>query len=252
MDSHNYQILALPDPEALAAEAARRFVSLAVYAIVTHGRFSVALSGGGTPEAMHRLLAQAPLKNQVTWENVHVFWGDERFVPPDDPDSSQRMARETLLNNVPIPAANIYPMPTVGLTPDAAAQQYARTISNFFAPFAPRFDLVFLGMGADGHTASLFPGQTAVTTSHEQLVTAVFHAPKPPPIRLTLTYQAINQAANIIFLVSGSSKADMIARIFAPERDPVRYPAQGVRPGNGRLLWLLDNEAAQKLADTLP
>lgn len=246
---HNRQILVLPNPEQLAAEAAHRFVNLVAHAVAVHGRFSAALSGGGTPQAMYRLLTQSPYKEQVNWDKVHLFWGDERFVPPDDPDSLQRMARETLLHNVPIPTANIYPMPTVGLLPDAAARQYAQTIRTFFAPGPPRFDLILLGIGPDGHTASLFPDQPATVTDQEQLVTAVFHAPKPPPTRLTLTYQAINQAAHIIFLAAGSSKAAITARLFDPKGDPARYPAQKIRPENGRLLWLLDKEAASELAD---
>jgi 6-phosphogluconolactonase len=246
-DMSEDQVLILVSPEALAAEAADRFVSLAREAIATHGRFSVALSGGSTPEALHRLLALPPRKSQVDWANVYVFWGDERFVPPDAPDSSRRMAEETLLNHVPIPAANVYPVPTVGLSPAAAARQYSRSLANFFAPAAIRFDLIFLGMGTDGHTASLFPGQTAVTKPDGQPVAVVVNAPKPPPIRLTFTYQIINQAANVIFLVAGSGKAQTVAKVLAQECDSVQCPAAGVKLRNGRMLWLLDKEAAQAL-----
>ena len=245
-------LVILETPHDLAIEAANRFVALVREVMgenstTQNGRFTIALSGGSTPEAMHRLLAQSPLKEQVDWQHVHIFWGDERFVPPDDPASTQHMARETLLNHVLIPAANIHAMPTVGLSPTEAARQYEQTIIDFFAPSPPRFDLIFLGMGSDGHTASLFPNQ-GIDVSDGRLVTAVFNAPKPPPTRLTLTYNVINQAANVIFLVAGTGKVDAIARAFGDEYDPVRFPTQGVRVSNGRLLWLLDEAAAQQLS----
>lgn len=238
-------VIILQDGNALAAEAADRFVNLAQQAIGENGRFSVVLSGGSTPEAMHRLLAQSPRKQQVDWQNVHIFWGDERFVPPDDPASNERMARETLLNQLPIPAANIYPVPTVGLAPAEAARQYEQTIAAFFAPSPPRFDLIFLGMGPDGHTASLFPNQTIATSN--SWVAVVTDSPKPPPMRLTLTYKIINQAATVIFLAAGGGKAEAIAHAFGDTYDPVRFPTQGVRLINGRLFWLLDEAAAQQL-----
>jgi 6-phosphogluconolactonase len=242
-----YPIIVVDNPAGLASRAARRFVTLARQAIGERGRFSVALSGGSTPRAMYRLLAQAPLKEQVDWQNVHLFLGDERFVPPDDPASSLRMARETLLDHVPVPAENIYAVPTEGLTPEAAAQRYARTLLGFFAPHSPRFDLILLGMGPDGHTASLFPGQPAVTSPGDRLVLAVHGAPKPPPMRITMTYELINQAMNVVFLVTGSDKARAVASVLAGEADPVRYPAAGVRPANGRVQWLLDHAAAENL-----
>jgi 6-phosphogluconolactonase len=246
-DNTKNQVTVLPDSEALAAEAADRFVALARTAVMTNGRFSVALAGGGTPQGMYRLLAQSPRKGQIAWSSVHIFWGDERFVPPDDSDNLWRMAQETFLSALPLPAANIHPMPTVGLTPAAAARQYAETIICFFAPAPPRFDLVLLGMGPDGHTASIFPGQAAVASA-ERLVAVVTNAPKPPPTRLTLTYKVINQAANIMFLVSGGDKAAAVAQLLTGERDRNQWPAQGVQPEHGRLLWLLDQAAAQGIS----
>jgi 6-phosphogluconolactonase len=243
-DNLKNQVVVLPDPAALAAEAADRFVKLAQAAVVRSGRFSVALTGGSTPQAMYRLLAQSPRTAQIDWPKVHIFWGDERFVPPDDHDSLWRMARETFLNDVPVPAANIYPMPTVGLAPAAAARQYAQTLTHFFAPTPPRFDLILLGMGPDTHIASIFPGHPAAVAPDEQLVVAVTNSPKPPPTRLTLTYKVINQAANIIFLVTGDDKAAAVAQVLTGEQDPGQWPAQGVQPENGRLLWLLDAAAA--------
>lgn len=243
-DAQNQPIV-LPDPTAVALTAADQFVQLAQEATAARGRFSVALSGGSTPQKLYRLLAQSPYKQQIDWPNVHIFWGDERFAPPDDPDNLWRMARETFLDDVPLPAANIHPMPTVGLTPTAAARQYADALTQFFAPGLPRFDLILLGLGPDGHTASLFPGQPALTDA--RLVTAVHNAPKPPPTRLTLTFSLINQAANIIFLVTGVEKAAAVAQVLRGERDLDQWPAQGVEPANGRLLWLLDQAAAQNM-----
>jgi 6-phosphogluconolactonase len=241
------QLLVVPDPDALAAAAADRFVRLARQAVAAHGRFSVALAGGSTPQKMYRLLAQSPRREQVEWPNVHIFWGDERFVAPNDPDSLWRMARETFLDEVPLPAANIHPMPTVGLTAAAAAAQYANTLARLFAPGPIRFDLLLLGMGDDGHTASIFPGQTAVIASPEPVV-PVTGAPKPPPTRLTLTFSVINQAANVILLVTGEAKAAAVAQVLSGERDRHQWPVQAVQPANGRLLWLLDQAAARMVA----
>lgn len=227
-------------------EGAQRFVQLAQEAVATRKRFSVCLSGGSTPRRMHRLLARPPLRDRVEWSRVHVFWGDERFVPPDDPESTFLMARETLLDHVPIPGINIHAMPTVGLSPEEAARRYAETLTTVVGN-VPRFDLIYLGMGPDGHTASIFPGHPEATRPSTALVTVVRNSPKPPPTRLTLTFQAINAAANVLFLVAGSDKAQTIGAVFGDAIDPARLPAQGVRPKNGRLVWLLDEAAAQAL-----
>jgi 6-phosphogluconolactonase len=241
-------LVVLSDPAALAEEAARRFVDLARAAIAAHGRFVVALSGGSTPRAMHERLARSPLRDSVDWANVHIFWGDERMTPPDDPQSNYRMARETLLQHVPIPAANIYPVPTVGGTPEAAADAYDETIAATLGAQSPRFDLILLGMGPDGHTASLFPGQPEVVRPSEALAAAVHNAPKPPPARVTFTYRLINVAANVIVLVSGADKAATLREVLRGPADVARLPAQGVRPKNGKLTWLVDAAAAKELA----
>jgi 6-phosphogluconolactonase len=236
----------LPDPAALAEEAARRFVALASAAIETRGRFRVALSGGSTPRALHERLAQQH-RGAVDWERVEVFWGDERFVPPDDPESCYRMARETLLDHMPVPAANIYPMPTIGSTPEAAARAYAETLAAIFGAETPHFDLIFLGMGPDGHTASLFPGQPEVIAPGGALVVAVHGAPKPPPTRLTCTYKVLNAAANVLFLVAGADKAATLHAVLRGPQDVARLPAQGVRPAAGSLVWLVDAAAAKQI-----
>ncbi len=240
------ELVILPDPAALAEDAARRFVALARAAIKDGGRFCVALSGGSTPRALHERLARQH-RDEVDWEKVYVFWGDERFVPPDDPESCFRMARETLLDHVPIPAANIFPLPTVGGTPEAAAKAYAETLVAFFGAGTPRFDLIFLGMGPDGHTASLFPGQPEVVAPSGELVVAVHNSPKPPPTRFTCTYRLLNAAANVIFLLAGADKASALYEVLRGPADIARLPAQGVRPEHGALVWLVDAAAASKL-----
>ena len=244
--SERSEIVRRADQEALADEAARAFVTLAGAAVTMHGRFRVALSGGSTPRALHQRLA-AQYHDAVEWERVEIFWGDERFVPPDDPESSFRMARETLLAHVPVPAAHIFPYATVGGTPEAAARAYAETLQARFGDELPRFDLILLGMGADGHTASLFPGHSEVVEPSDALVVAVHDAPKPPPDRLTFTLRLINAAANVMFLVGGADKALALRDVLLGTPDVARLPAQGVRPERGTLTWLVDTAAAQKL-----
>jgi 6-phosphogluconolactonase len=244
MTEHDRDLVILPDPAALAEEAARRFAELARAAIADRGRVLVALSGGSTPRALHQRVAQPPLSDAVDWANIHVFWGDERMVPPDDPESSYRMARETLLAHVAIPAANIYPVPTVGGTPEAAAEAYQETIGAVFGADLPRFDLILLGIGPDGHTASLFPGQPEVVRPSGALVAAVHNAPKPPPIRVTFTFKLINAAANVLFLVAGADKAAALREVLHGSADVARLPAQGVRPESGEPVWLVDTAAA--------
>lgn len=239
----NLEIKILPDKPALAAEAARYFVSLARTAVDKNGRFCVALSGGSTPRALHQLLAQPPLRDQVAWQKVIIFWGDERFVPLDDADSSFLMAQETLLKHVPIPPQNIYPPPTVGLTLATAVHQYSSTLQAVFGESIPRFDLILLGMGPDGHTASLFPGQPEVVTPSDQLVAAVTNSPKPPPLRLTFTYKLLNAAKNVIFLVAGTDKSEMVRQVLEAGTAVVPPPASLVQPNNGTLTWLLDKSA---------
>lgn len=248
MNRHQHgELCVLEDAAALAEHGAKQFVTLAQQAIQSHGKFSVALSGGSTPRKMYQLLAQTPYRDEVDWSNVHVFWGDERYVPPDDPDNCFYMVQEVLLAHVPITAANIYPIPTIGSTPEAAAQAYAATLTAFFDG-APAFDLVYLGMGPDGHTASLFPGQSAVTTPSEELVVAIHDAPKPPPTRISLTFKALNAAKNILFLITGADKADMLKQVLQEPLEIAQRPSQGIQPKNGTLTWLVDKEAAAQLS----
>jgi 6-phosphogluconolactonase len=254
MKQKHQNVIIFPDPTALAEAAADRFVALAGEAVAKNGRFACALSGGSTPTAMQQLLAAAPRRDQVDWARVHLFWGDERFVPPDHAERTLRQARETLLDHVPIPPDNIHTIVTNG-TPVAAAAQYEQTIRTFFDPNPSRFDLIFLGMGDDGHTASLFPDRGRKTEDGEigpssvpglrSLVTAVTNAPKPPPTRITFTPRLINRAAQIIFLVTGSDKAETVTAVLNGPFDPSRYPAQAIKPEQGQLTWLLDEAAAE-------
>ena len=246
-ESERGDLVIVPDQAALAEEGARRFEALARASIASHGRFTVALAGGSTPRGMYERLARPPHREAIDWTNVHIFWSDERYVPPDDPESSFRMAREALLAHVPIPAANIYPAPTVGGTPEAAAGAYAETIAALFDETPPRFDLILLGMGPDGHTASLFPGAPEVTAPGDELVVVVHDAPKPPPTRLSFTFKLINAAANVIFLVAGADKAATLHEVLRGPHDPARLPAQGVRPERGELVWLVDEAAASQV-----
>jgi len=243
------QRIVAPDGQALAARAAELFVTLAQRAADVEGaRFTVALSGGGTPKALYRLLAAPPYVGQIPWERVHLFWGDERHVPPDDAESNYRMVREALLSKITIPAENVHRVRTEA--PDAAdvARDYADNIRGFFQLQPnqwPRFDLVLLGLGPDGHTASLFPGTDALRDT-----TGLVAAPwveKFDAHRITLTAPAINNAAAVAFLVAGAAKAGVLSAVIEGPRDPDRLPAQLIAPTDGALLWMLDEAAAGSL-----
>jgi 6-phosphogluconolactonase len=208
---------------------------LATEAVVARGRFVVALAGGSTPKATYALLAGEDLAARVEWSLVHVFWGDERCVPPDHPDSNYRLAREALLDKVLVPARNVHRIQGE-LPPEQAAAAYAVELDAVLGA-SGRFDLILLGMGRDGHTASLFPGSAALT-EHQRLVVAVYVEPLHS-WRVTLTLPVINAAREVVFLVSGAAKASALERVRAGE--PV--PAGLVRPAPGRLTWLVDQDA---------
>ncbi len=239
-----------PTAGALADAAARRFLESAERAIALRNRFSVALSGGSTPKALYRRLAEGPLPGGIDWQRVHFFWGDERNVPADHPDSNYRMAAEALLSRVPVPARNIHPIMGEGHPPEAA-DAYEAVLDGFFAGSAERFDLVLLGVGADGHTASIFPGArtdgTAGDNEPSRRVAATF-VDTLGAWRITLTPETINRAAQIVFLAAGAEKATIVNDVLNGPYRPERLPAQGIRPLNGRLIWMLD-EAAARLLD---
>jgi len=236
-----------PDLNSLVASAAEQVVTLAGAAIAARGRFAIGLSGGSTPRPLYELLASPAFASRIDWPNVHVFWGDERCVPPDHPDSNYRMARETLLDHVPLPPDNIHRL-AGELDPATAAADYEAHLRAFFAgdgEAGPRFDLLLLGMGDDAHTASLFPG-TAALGETERWVAANY-VEKLDAWRLTLTPPALNAAAEIMVLVSGASKADAFHAVLSGPTDPDKYPAQVLNPNNGRLRWLVDSEAADRV-----
>ncbi len=230
------------DLETLSRAAAEELASIGQAAVEEHGRFTIALSGGQTPRPLYELLARE-YRALVPWWKTEVFWGDERYVSPEDPLSNLRMAKEALLDHVPIPRDHVHPMPTLLPDIEEAAEAYEETLmSHFHGPW-PRFDLMLLGMGADGHIASLFPHNTALE-EEARLVTAVRAEEADPPLRLTLTLPAMNHAANIHFLIAGASKASALARALAPRADLNASPAAGVRPADGRVVWWVDEGAA--------
>ncbi len=200
------EVVIVPDPKALAHEAAERFAHLAREAAESRGRFGVALSGGSTPQALYRLLALEPYYSQVPWAQVHLFWADERSVPPDHPSSNYRLAYEALIAEVRIPTDNVHRI-RGELAPDAAARAYDRDLLRFFGGLQPRFDLVLLGLGSDGHTASLFPSSAALEeTKRLAVATTAFYGNRPAE-RVTLTLPVLNAARQVLFLVSGAEQS---------------------------------------------
>ena len=230
----------------VAEAAANGFVAVANAAIAARGRFTVALAGGSTPKRAYELLASDDYKSRIDWPKVHIFFGDERNVPASDAASNYRMVNEALLSCVPLPPKNIHRMNGVGDVV-ANARLYEDEMRTYFndAPW-PRLDLVLLGMGEDGHTASLFPGTQALT---EQAAWVVSNwVEKFGAYRITLTASAINQAAHIVFLVIGENKAEPLRQVLKGDYDPIRLPAQLVKPVDGSLEWLIDKAASMRLS----
>jgi 6-phosphogluconolactonase len=230
------------------AQAAGEYLAAAAQASVESGDlFSLMLAGGSTPRALHARLSQEPLRAAIDWGRTHVFWGDERCVPPGHPDSNYRMARETLLENVPLSQGNIHRMPAE-LGREQAAAQYQDEMRAFFVADRPVFDLILLGMGGDGHTVSLFPGSPWLGEL-SRLVAPVEHSGPPAPEvdRVTVTPPLINAARRVVFFVSGERKAQALAHVLRGPRDPEQHPAQVVRPDNGELVWFIDRAAASEL-----
>jgi polyphosphate glucokinase len=235
--------------DALFQAAASEFFLRAIDAVNTTGRFTVALSGGSTPRGLYRLLATDPAwRDQLPWQNMHFFWGDERHVPPEHADSNFRMANEALLSVAPVPAANVHRMHGEAANAADAAREYEDELHEAFglkAGEVPRFDLILLGLGPEGHTASLFPGTRALT-ENQRLVVSNWVG-KLFADRITLTPPVLNNAACVMFIVSGPDKATALKGILEGPYEPDQLPAQLVNPTNGRLVWLLDRAAAQEL-----
>ena len=230
-----------PDAAALAEAAACQFVELAQTSVEARGRFSVALAGGQTPKATYQLLASEGFRRQIDWRHVHLFWGDERCVPPDHPESNYGMARRTFIDDVPIPEGNVHRI--LGeYDPIVAAETYEAELKDHFKSQLPAFDLIFLGLGADGHVASLFPGSAALEEK-SRLAMAAQH-PQTNQWRVTLTLVALNAAAHVGMLVAGAGKSAIIQRLRQAD---ALVPAAMVRPAGGQLQWLLDVAAAKNL-----
>ncbi len=239
-------IFIAPDADALSHEAARYIVRVATEAITANRRFTLALSGGSTPKKLYGLLAEEPYRGQIDWTLVDIFWSDERSVPPDSEDSNYLMAQQVLLSKIPVPANQIHRMPADQTDQDAASYAYTLEMQQTFSTDGvPAFDLIQLGMGPEGHTASLFPHQSSL---HEQqrLVMPVT-VPKPPPPRLTFTPRLLNAAHHVLFLVTGAEKQDAVAAVLKGEFQPDEYPAQIVQPTKGEVTWMLDPAAAGKI-----
>lgn len=239
-------IKTFPDSESLSRAAAELFIERAEAAIKVRGRFSVALAGGKTPERTYELLAASPLRARVAWSAVHIFWGDERCVPREDPKNNSFMAKKALLDHVDIPPSQVHPI-LCASSPEAGARNYEKELFAFFDKGPPRFDLVLLGMGENGHTASLFPGSDALFEKTRW--SAEVYVPEQALYRVTLTALLINQAETVAFLISGSSKAKTLDEVLNGPFDPKRLPAQLIEPqkSGGKLYWLIDREAASLL-----
>jgi 6-phosphogluconolactonase len=253
MELHRIQnrLLIFDTPEEVARAAAERFVKYANEAIAERGVFSVALAGGNTPRRVYELLASDPFKSLINWSSVHLFFGDERFVPPDHPDSNYRMVYKTLISAIDIPAQNVHRMLGEGNAEESAAA-YEQELRCFFGEDSwPRFDLVLLGMGEDGHTASLFPGSNALKEEAKWVVATRMENPleNQSQGRITLTVPVFNHAARVLFLVTGKGKAERLAEVLHPPRgarpdNAAPLPAQLIQPLNGSLDWLIDKAAA--------
>ena len=245
-ESINMKLQIFKDSETLAAAAAEIFIQTGTSAIEARGRFLVALSGGSTPSGMYRMLASDSFRDKVVWEQTFVFWGDERCVSPENEGSNYHQAYKILLSQVPIPGENI--LRAKGeLVPYEASVDYAQTLKKYGDAGLdwPRFDLVLLGMGEDGHTASLFPGSQVNVTSPTLAVTADYQG--RPAKRVTLTPLVFNSARKVLFLVTGTNKAATLSRVLNDDTMPEQYPAQRIQPLDGEVVWLVDEAAASKL-----
>ncbi len=238
----------LTTPQDLFQAAAEEVIRVATDAVAQRGRFTIALSGGSTPKNLYTLIA-ANASATLPWAQMFFFWGDERHVTPNDPDSNYGMAREALLSKVAIPPANVFPIPAENPDAVAAAEAYEQTVRKFFALDSgelPRFDLILLGMGPDGHTASLFP-ESAALQEKSRLVVANW-VEKLKTSRITFTLPVLNAARCVAFLVSGADKAAVLHEVLEGSDPAEKYPSKLVQPTNGKLIWFLDRAAASQLS----
>jgi 6-phosphogluconolactonase len=239
-----------PSLEDLSRAAAECICEIAEEAIKERGIFTFVLSGGTTPRLLYEELAKEPYASRVDWQHTHLFWGDERCVPADNPDSNFSLALQTLISRVDVPPSNIHRIPAATGSPKAVAAEYETTLREFFQPTTagdpstsfPSFDLVLLGIGVDGHTASLFPGDAALEERTSWVVAVEGSSASPPVRRITLTFPVINEAKCVLFLASGSNKLKVLREILNNPHTAI-YPAAHVRPA-GKLLWFVDEGLA--------
>jgi len=238
-----------PNADAMAMASARKFAERVEQAVATRGLARIAISGGSTPQSTFKLLADPaqPFLATIPWDKLQLYWVDERCVPPDHPESNYGVCRELLLSKVPIPAANVHRMEGE-LNPEEAASRYESTLRNTMkleGAESPAFDLISMGMGPDGHTASLFPYTEGLNEIGRLAIAN--HVPQKDTWRISLTWPVINQGTEVVFEVTGAGKAEVLAEVLTGSRDPERLPSQLIRPSNGKLLFLLDEPAAAKL-----
>ncbi len=239
----SYYIKVLKDYEELSLVAAELFTEIVSETLKKSDTCKIALSGGGTPERMYEILASTEFRTRIPWEYLHIFWGDERCVPIDDPRSNQMMALRTLLKHVPIKKENIHWINCKN-DPHKAAKQYEKDLRSVFGENPQfTFDLILLGLGADGHTASLFPKNPALKEKKRWVL--VVKRDSEPFMRITLTLPVINRARVVLFLVSGKEKASILKEVFSDDSDPLKVPAKLINPQLGKLIWLVDRRAAQ-------
>lgn len=241
------QVRVFSRPEDLFEAAAEEFILSANAAVREKGHFDVALSGGSTPKTLYSLLANKPA-DTIPWREIRFFWGDERHVPPDHPDSNYRMANEAMLSLVPIDPKNVFRVLAENPDASAAAAQYEQTLHSILGTAkqgVPRFDLIFLGLGPDAHTASLFPGTKALQEKSRLVVSNWVDKFKTD--RITLTLPVINHAAQVMFLVTGKDKAAAVSAVFDDQSNPEQFPAKLVKPTDGILTWLIGQEAAAEM-----
>jgi 6-phosphogluconolactonase len=238
------KLIIAPDAQQLAEAGADLFERTVADAVQHRGRAAAALSGGSTPGAMNRLLAAPPYLDRIPWKYLHLFWVDDRMVPVDDPASNFGAAKDDFISRVPIPSQQVHPMPVLD-PPSRGVEHYTRELKRYFGSDAPVFDLILLGVGTDGHTASLFPDQADAHKGPQWVLGA--RGGNPNVYRLTLNYPILNRARTIAFVVSGRDKAGIVRTLLCD--DEVRYPPQRIRPESGLLLWLLDQPAASRLQE---
>jgi 6-phosphogluconolactonase len=241
------KVTIFPDRKRLSEGLSGHLAHLAAKACLAHGRFYVALSGGSLLEIIAPALCSNPLRDRIDWSTWYVFWADERWVPLSSPDSNYGVAKSLLFNNLPIPSGQIYTLDN-SHSPDETARAYEFALEKIFqveSKQIPRFDLILLGVGEDGHTASLFPGHPALKEARRWVV-PILNAPKPPPVRITMTLPLINHACNVIFVATGPAKTNIISKVLNSKKKQPEFPVQMVNPSNGQLHWFIDRAAAER------